>query len=1400
MEAERRQVTVLFTDMVGFTTFSERSGEEAAFTLMRSLSKLMGDAVREQGGVVQSFTGDGIMAVFGAPTAFEDAPLRACRSALAILERLSMASADLETKHGVRPQMRIGLNTGPAVVGRVEGGDAAVTVLGDTVNFAARLQSLAEPGCICMSEATHRLVQGMVDATFAGEHAIKGKSEPQKAYRLDAVRQGATRFEAAISRGLSAFVGRERELKVMDHALDAASSQLQVVDLVAEPGMGKSRLLHEFRQRIGKRSGFVLSGNCSPDGQQTAFLPFIEVFRGSFRINAGEVQRDLAQKLETGLTALGLHSQRNLGLLLNLFGLKAPEGALTGLDGLLIGLQTRELLQQLLEARCGLSPVVMVIEDLHWIDSASAELLGKIVDSESKLRLLTLTTRRPEYTPPWLDRTVVTKVQVEPLQAEQIHRLVQGRLGVDALPEALARQVTEKAEGNPLFAEEIVTFLTERGTLRVAKGKLEFNANEVAAALPGTVQSLLTARVDRLAPKDRAILQAASVVGRRFDPELLAAAVDETDIAAQLAAMQALDLVRHEGKSGDYEFKHALVRDALYQSLLTEPRKALHLKIAEEVERRSGNRLTEVAEVLAQHYSQTDRAEKAFAYLSMAGTKSLSVYSLDEATAHFTAARALLDKNQDCAADDQVADFLVPYTLLLNITYRYYVLIDVVERYLARIDRLGDDPRAVLIRHQYGFTLAWNTRYQEAAAIQAETSQIAERVGDSTSLAYSLATEIFVSTIIAPKPLHEFEIVKRQAITAASNTADAYIQGFVRFVVWIEEMYQGRIGEARALAHETMQVGQQLNDPRCTGLGLFMIGFIAVIVGSYAEALEYGEQLLSVAVTPWDREAGTLCKGYALLSLGPTEDGEKLIEGQRRRRLLGQTEEGEKLIEGQRSRALIDGYLHTLRDSDPFIGLAKILRGDIGDGIRFIEKAIQRQEKVGDSRLADGYRTTLCEVYLKIIGGYGYLPLPTLLRNLPILLKVMITASSRIRSIITRMAENPLADHSGFHHGHAELILGLLYKSKKKRALALEHLFEAKRALSEIGQTPTLARVDAALAELGQYGSRPAQLRAEPMLLRVEHLVVEYGTGISRLRAVSNVSFDLKRGETLGLVGESGCGKSTLARAMLQLLRPKPGKGAPAPGKVIFDGSDITRESGERLRGFRRRIQLIFQDPIASLNPRRRVGEIVAEPLVIAGISDRGERERRVRTVLQAVGLDPDLVMRRRPHEFSGGQCQRISIARALVLEPELIICDEPVSALDVSIRAQILNLLEDMKARYGLTLIFIAHDLAVVKAISDRVAVMYLGKLCEIGPADQVFETPAHPYTSLLLQAIPLPDPDTKLIEGIATGEPPSPYAPPTGCRFHTRCPSARARCTDEEPIMRELRAGQFVACHFAA
>ena len=326
-------------------------------------------------------------------------------------------------------------------------------------------------------------------------------------------------------------------------------------------------------------------------------------------------------------------------------------------------------------------------------------------------------------------------------------------------------------------------------------------------------------------------------------------------------------------------------------------------------------------------------------------------------------------------------------------------------------------------------------------------------------------------------------------------------------------------------------------------------------------------------------------------------------------------------------------------------------------------------------------------------------------------------------------------------------------------------------------------------------GSGTAHLRpADATLLRIEDLVVEFPVGRTGLKvhAVTNVSIDVLPGETLGLVGESGCGKSTMGKAVMQLVSAK-------SGTVTFEGNDLTHLRGELLRALRPKLQMIFQDPISSLNPRRRVRDIVREGLDIWKIGDKSSRNARVNEVLDTVGIDPTVAGPKRPHEFSGGQCQRISIARAVATEPKLIICDEPVSALDVSVQAQILNLLEDMKQRYGLTLVFIAHDLAVVKNVSDRVAVMYLGKLCEVAPPDDLYAKPAHPYTAALLGSIPVPDPTYRPDEkNTLAGEIPSPVAPPSGCRFRTRCWKAEAICAEQEPELVDRGQGHPVACHF--
>lgn len=1048
MEAERRQVTVLFADMVGFTAFSEKSGEEAAFELMRSLSRLMDDAVREQGGVVRNFTGDGIMAVFGAPVALEDAPLRACQAALSILRRLKTAGDSLEAAHGVRPQLRIGLNTGPAVVGNVQNNtDAGITVLGDTVNVAARFQALAEPDSAWISEATHRLVQGFVEAKFAGEHQIKGKSDPQRVYWLEAIRQRTSRFDAALSRGLTPYVGRDREVEILEERLAQTEAGIQVIDIVGEAGVGKSRLLYEFQRRVGTSVGFIFSGSCSPQDQQTPFLPFIEVVRASLRLVAGEDQAGVAHKLDEGLKVLGLASGENIDLLLNLFGLNPSSLSVSqSLDPALIGYRTRDLLRRLIQASCQLSRGIVAIEDLHWIDNASEKLLEEIVTGTEPVQLMIVHTRRPEYRPPWSERPNVSRMSLQPLSIGETARIVEARFGTNRLPEDLQRLIATKADGNALFAEELVSFLRERGFVRHQAGAFVFDPTAVASALPASVQSLLAARVDRLAPADRALLQAAAVIGRRFNPNLLAAATGNLNVDTTLTTMEELDLVHRADAADEYVFKHVLVRDAVYDSLLSATRSTMHLKIAEEIERRSANRLPEMAETLAYHYTSTTRADKAFFYLALAAKKCLDIHSLDEADRYARQALRLLETCPDCADQLAVADVMANHVHVLYEKSDFHELKLAAESYIPRLEAIGDSAQLVFTMYFHALGLAGHTDFAGCERVSKKALEVAERIGDLKAKAYAMNGVLHGSAFGACYAREVTERLAAQCLALSNRIDDNAALNYTHWNIALDYMFRGLMREAREWALKLLNAGRSRDDRRALGIAHSILAMISLVVGDYPQAARHSEECVRGAVTPFERRMGAITKASAEIFLGDVDGG--LV------RLLDAT-----------SVASAAGWDTIVAFATMFVGPGYVLAGRISKGIRLLENSIAGYNERGDLLYATFTGLSLAQIYIEMLTSRTRPPLSVVLQNLGTVLGVQLSGVRRVEVLLEQIGRVPILDQRGVVQARVDAYFGFLHKLRNKPNLARQYLQKARGPAEYHGATLLVAKIDAALNE-----------------------------------------------------------------------------------------------------------------------------------------------------------------------------------------------------------------------------------------------------------------------------------------------------------------------------------------------
>lgn len=1044
---ERRQVSVLFVDAVGYTAIAEQLGEERTVAFVRALYQIMAGAVREHGGVVRGFAGDGLMALFGIPDAYEDSALRACRAAAAIHAAIAQATDGIAARFGVRPMLRVGVSSGVVAMAAVEDDDTSVSAIGDTVNLASRLEALAPPGGTMICETTQRLVAWYAETSFDGEHRIKGKSQPQKLWRLDAVRNGLTRFDASLGRGLSPFVGREAELGVLQDARRQARDGLRVIDLVAEPGLGKTRLVYEFQRRLAAGEARVLTGHCSTDGRNIPFLPFLELTRSVCGIEPEDSQAVIAAKLDAALRAHGMGTAENLGLLMNLLGLSPPDGALAGLDGVLIGLRTRDLLPALLTARGEASMVVLLFEDIHWIDSASEGILATLVGSRAQANLLVIATRRPEYVPPWRDGAGVTTIALKPLHAGDIGHLLQSRLGVAALPDALAREVTERAAGNPLFGEELLGFLLDQGSLRVDAGRADFAGTMPGGGLPASLQGLLATRTDRLPPEDRMLLQAAATIGRRFDPSLLGLVVGTGEaVGAALERLQAQDIVHRAAGSTDYVFKHVLLSDSVYQSLLSDRRAALHLKVAEALERRSEGRLAEVAETLAHHYAKTDRHGPAFTYLAMAGAKALGAFSLDEADRYFAAALALHERNRGCASDEQFAEMLARYALCANISLRVKTMIDLAARFGSELQRIGDSHHRVRFLHHHVASLVWAARFDDALSTQQELSAMAARLGDRQAMAYALVSEMSVATYRNPNSIERHEALRQETEAALATVSDPHLHNYYFAVLAWDQVYRGRVTQARQAIARLEQVGAAMADPRSLGYATSIDALLSVVSDDYAAGLEKAELGLRIARAPFEMICATTARNSALVLLNRP----------------GAIEEVERHL----AMCQENGWINFTAGPDSLLGIALAMKGQLGDGLRRMEEAIARREAEGLRAAADWARMFLCEVYLDILAPKGSASLGVLLRNIGTLARVFVFGPKRIEQMLRSVRSNPQFDREGHFMGRAEMILGLLHKAKKNRARAAEHLAAARRILSAFGPSPMLSRVEAAFTEV----------------------------------------------------------------------------------------------------------------------------------------------------------------------------------------------------------------------------------------------------------------------------------------------------------------------------------------------
>jgi len=638
IEGERKQVTVMFCDMEGFTTLSDRLGPEEAYDTMDQVYEILIHKVHDYDGTVNEMTGDGIMALFGAPIALEDAPQRAIRSSLAIHREMARISEKMKQEEGMPPlRMRIGIHTGPVVVGTL-GNNLRVEfkAVGDTVNLASRIEGLANPGATFVSENTFKLTEGLFRFEALGEKQIKGKDELLKVYWAIAPSTRRTRFDVSAERGLTPFVGRERELELLIDGFERAKgSRGQAFSIVSEAGIGKSRLLYEFRKSIASTDMMFLEGRCLSYSRGVAYHPIIDILKANFDIGEGDGDADIREKVKRGLKILGMEEASALPYLLALFSVKD-----SGIDQIPMSPEakkdrTMEVFRLITLKGSEIRPLITAYEDLHWADKSSEEVLKNVLESIPGARVLMIFTYRPEFVHTWGGRSYHSQINLNRLSNRESLALVTNLLGAAHIHRNLEDLILEKTEGVPFYIEEFVRSLHDLKIIERDGDTCRLAKDIQNVTIPSTVQDVIMARVDSLPEGAKELLQTGSVIEREFSYEIIKrlSGLQDQELLSRLSVLKDSELLYERGiyPESTYIFKHALTREVVYNSIMSKKRKRLHEQIGNAIEEHYADRIEEQFEFLAYHFALAEDWEKAVHFGRLAAEKAYKLSQFQQA-------------------------------------------------------------------------------------------------------------------------------------------------------------------------------------------------------------------------------------------------------------------------------------------------------------------------------------------------------------------------------------------------------------------------------------------------------------------------------------------------------------------------------------------------------------------------------------------------------------------------------------------------------------------------------------------------------------------------------------------------------------------------------------------------